>query len=107
MRKPHSKCFDHAANHIKGTIDPLSLPCGLTCVCSLSSSSHISGGKTSWRVAAHWPHLMNAGPDGSSRAGFQGGGGFNVNDSQADPLVISLETYEDRFKTGESGGRGG
>ena len=25
-----------------------------------------SGGKRSWRVAAHWPHLMNAGPAASS-----------------------------------------
>ena len=38
----------------------------LTCVCKCSSSVHMSGGNMSCRVAAHWPHLMNAGPAASS-----------------------------------------
>ena len=33
-----------------------------TCECSISSSPQRSGGNRSWRVAAHWPHLMKAGP---------------------------------------------
>lgn len=31
-------------------------------VCSDASTSHKSVGNMSGRVAAHWPHLMNAGP---------------------------------------------
>mmetsp|Transcript_45749 Transcript_45749/g.115663 ORF Transcript_45749/g.115663 Transcript_45749/m.115663 type:complete len:328 (+) Transcript_45749:896-1879(+) len=36
--------------------------CAGACVCSVSSVAHMSGGNMSGRVAAHWPHLMNAGP---------------------------------------------
>ena len=37
-----------------------------TWVCRCSRMAQKSGGKRSWRVAAHWPHLMKAGPAASS-----------------------------------------
>jgi hypothetical protein len=37
-----------------------------TWVCRCSRMAQKSGGNRSWRVAAHWPHLMNAGPAASS-----------------------------------------
>ena len=40
--------------------------CAGALVCSFASSEHMSGGKMSARVAAHWPHFMNAGPASSS-----------------------------------------
>lgn len=40
-----------------------------TCVCSMASSLHMSGGKMSWRVAAHWPHLMKNCAQGGARCG--------------------------------------
>ena len=40
--------------------------CAGAFVCSFASSAHMSGGNMSARVAAHWPHFMNAGPDSSS-----------------------------------------
>mmetsp|Transcript_11854 Transcript_11854/g.39003 ORF Transcript_11854/g.39003 Transcript_11854/m.39003 type:complete len:470 (+) Transcript_11854:1066-2475(+) len=36
--------------------------CDGASVCSFASSLHMSFGKRSERVAAHWPHLMKAGP---------------------------------------------
>lgn len=36
------------------------------CACRCSRMAQKSGGNRSWRVAAHWPHLMNAGPAASS-----------------------------------------
>ena len=34
----------------------------LTWVCRCSRMAQKSGGNRSWRVAAHWPHLMKAAP---------------------------------------------